>query len=156
MQRNKAIIVLISLLIIFAGCSSNSPLLESAINPDEITSIQFAQAMGNPTYGADSKTITERGEIETLVAAFNGAVVAGEVARDNLGIGFHSTIVFFSGDVIVHQFFFNVNNTEAVLLDSRFHYVEYPGMTPFELYRQSSAEVIVVDEDLIQMVRPTR
>jgi len=137
-----------------AGCSSSTPLLDSPINPDEITRIQFAQAMGNPTYGADSKIITERGEIETLVAAFNGAVVGGEAAWENLGIGFHSTIVFFSGDAIAHQFFFNVNNTEAVLIDSRFHYVEYPGMTPFELYLQSRAEVIVVDEDLVQMVRP--
>jgi hypothetical protein len=129
-------------------------LLDNPINTGDINRIQFVQAMGNPAYGANSKIITEQSEIAGFIGAFNGAVVGDEVRREDVGIGSPSTIILFGGDTIVHQFFFNVNDTDRVFLNSRFYYVKYPDLTPFELYLESSAEVIVVDENLIVMEHP--
>ena len=157
MRKSKIIILLLSVFVflILVGCGSSDLLLDNTINPDEIDKIQFVQAMGNPVYGADSKIITERSEIAWFVHAFNGVVVGDEVRQENIGIGSHATIRFFSEDAIVYQFFFNVNDTGKLFLDSRFYYVEYPDLTPFELYLKSSAEVIVVDENFIEMERPS-
>ncbi|MCL2527035.1 MAG: hypothetical protein FWE42_01355 [Defluviitaleaceae bacterium] len=154
MRKNGMIILLIVVLMVLVGCSSSNTL--SAIDPGDIDKIHFVQAMGNPAYGADSKIITERSEIAAFVAAFNNAVIGDAAVQE---VGFHATILFYSGDEVAYQFFFNVNDTERVLLNSRysrFYYVEYPGLTPFELYLASSAEVIVVDENLIEIERPLR
>jgi len=111
--------------------------------------------MGNPAYGANSKIVTARSEIARFVDAFNGAIVGDEIRLEDMGIGFPSIIIFFSGDTIAYRFGFNVNDTERVFLNSRLYYVEYPDLTPFELYLESSAEVIVVDLDLNEMERPS-
>ena len=153
MRKNIVIILLFCVLMLAAGCSSSNYLLDNNIDPNSIDKIQFVQAMGNPTYGADSRIITERSEIASLVDAFNGAVVGDEIGHD---VSLHSTILFFSGDIVAHQFFFNGNDTERVLLNSRFYSVRYPGLTPFELYLESTAEVIVVDENLVEIERPVR
>jgi len=136
---------------VFVGCSSSNLLLDHNIDPNDIDKIQFVQAMGNPAYGAYSKIITEQSEIARFVDAFNGAVVGDEVMQEP---GFHSTIIFFSQNTIAYQFFFNVNYTEAVFINSGLYLVQYPDLTPFELYLESRAEVIVVDENLVEMERP--
>ena len=154
MRKYGIVILLLGVLLISAGCSSSNSLLDRAIDPADIDKIQFVQAMGNPAYGAYSKIITARNEIAAFVDAINGAVVVDVAIQE---LGFHSTLLFFNGDDVLFQFFFNVNDTERVLHNSaysRFYSVEYPGLTPFELYLASSAEVIVVDEDLVEMERP--
>ena len=154
MRKYKLIAFVFGVLLMLAGCNSSNSLLDSTIDPNDIDRVQFVQAMGNPAYGADSKIITERSEITRFVEAFNGAVVGDEVSQEDLGTGFPYTILFFSGDTIAHQFFFHVNNTEWVFLNSSFYYVEYPNLTPFQLYLMSNARVIVVDENLVEIERP--
>ncbi|MDR2183666.1 MAG: hypothetical protein LBE55_05780 [Clostridiales bacterium] len=144
----------IMLLLMFSGCSTSNALLDDKINLDDIDAIQVVLAMGNPAYGADSKIITDRNEIDAFVRAFNSATIGDEVDPLNVGIGFHSSYYIYSGNSLVHQFRFNVNDTSVIWWNEGWHYIYYDGNTPFELFQISTAPVIVVDENRVEMERP--
>jgi len=155
MRKNKMMILLFSVLFILSGCSSsNVPLLDDKINPDDIDRIQVVLAMGNPDYGADSKIITDRGEIQSMVEAFNYASLGEQATRDDVPPSFNSMYLFFSDDLLIHQFYFNGNYTGLIHLNTTWHFVSYVDRTPFQLYQESIAPVIVVDLDFNEMERP--
>ena len=129
--------------------------MDAGINPDDIDRIQVVLAMGNPAYGANSKIITDRGEIQALVEAFNHATLGDRVDFIDVAIAFHSVYYFFGDDTVMHRFVFNANDTERIRLNDNWYWVYYADKTPFELYLESTAPEIVVDEDLIEMERPS-
>ena len=151
------IVLIISLLItVLVGCSDNSLLKEQLVD-SEIDEVHIVTAMGNPEYGADSKTITSPKEIELLIETFNSAKVGNKVQEDEIGIGETSSYSFLSDDKLISKFEFNVNNSKIIWHNGNYHYVEYDKdlKTPFEIYKNSKAEVVVVDIDGKEMERPS-
>lgn len=145
-------IILIGLLV---SCNNSSKdLLSDKMDADDIEKIQIVLAMGNPLYGADSKIIMDSSEISTLVDTFNNAVLGKKIKDDDLAIGFCSYYYFYNGDTLVNKFIFNSNNTNSVLIKRDYYEVTYPEKTPYELYRSSTADTFVVDENLKEMERP--
>ena len=149
-------ISIVILLFMLSACNAYIELLDDKINPNDIDTIQVVLAMGNPAYGADSKIITDRNEIEAFVHAFNSATIGDVVNPLNLGTGFSSLYYLYSGGSVIHRFVFHVNETGIIRWNSNWHYIYYDGNTPFELYQASTATVIVVDENRVEMERPRR
>ena len=150
MIRKTYIAIIIVILLLLSGCSNNSnALLDEKINPDDIDTIQVVLSMGNPVYGADSKIITDRNEIEAFVRAFNSAELGDTVISEP---GFHSIYYF----LLIHRFIFNHNDTFGILWNSEWRHISYDGKTPFELFRASTASIIVVDENKVEIERPQR
>lgn len=143
-------------MIIFVGCSDKLLLKEQLVYSD-IDRIQIVTAMGNPEYGADSKTITDPEEIKSLIDTFNSAKLGKKVPEDDLGIGMPSKYSFYSDGKVIAKFQFNVNDTNVIWYNGDYHYVEYgKGLkTPYELYKNSTAEIVVVDEKGNEMTRPS-
>ena len=156
MRKIIAVIIILSIVFAFAGCSSSNSLLDNKINPNDIDRIQVMLAMGNPAYGADSKIITDRDEIHAMVDAFNYATIGERVGYMDVGVSFPSIYYFFGNDTLMYQFFFNGNDTRRIWLNNNWYWIYYVDKTPFELYWESPAPVIVVDEDLNEMERPSR
>ena len=143
MRNIMRVVILFSMIFILSGCNSSTPLLDDKINSDDIDTIQIVRAWGNPFYGANSKIITDRNEIESLVHAFNYATI-GSVVRDAF-LGTTSTYSFYSGDTLIYVFSFWGDSTERIWLNTGWHYIYYDDQTPFELYLASSAPEIMVD-----------
>ena len=157
MKRYIIFILIISLLMtIVVGYSDKSLLKEQLVSSD-IDKIQIITAMGNPEYGADSKTITSPDEIKSLIDTFNSAKIGKKVREIDLGIGMTSKYSFYSDDEVIAKFEFNVNDTNVIWYNDNYYYVEYgKGLkTPYELYENSIAEVVVVNENGDEMTRPT-
>ncbi len=156
MNRTVKRLVLLTIAVLLVsvptGCSNK--LLSEPLDAGDIDQIQVVLAMGNPEYGADSKIITNRSEIEGLVNAFNGATIGDRVRDADLGVSDASRYYLYSEGAVVRQFVFNGNDSERIWFSSRWHYINYPDEKPYDLYRASEAEVIVVDEDLNEMERP--
>lgn len=153
MTKMKFLLVLVLVSFMFSGCSSTKMLLDDTSKLDSIDKVQIALAMGNPEYGAESKIITDKDEIKELVDAFNNAIVGEEVKTGEIYITSIASYYFYSDGSLVQRFIFNGNNTEHIFLDSKCYYVKYPDKTPYELYQQSKAEIITVDEELNEMKR---
>jgi hypothetical protein len=155
-KRYIIFILIISLLmIILVGCSDKSLLKEQLVSSD-IDKIQIVTAMGNPEYGADSKTITSPEEIKSLIDTFNSAKIGKKVQENDLGIGIPSQYSFYSDGEVIAKFEFNVNDTNVIWYNGNYYYVEYgKGLkTPYELYQNSTAEIVVVNENGDEMTRP--
>jgi len=146
-------ILLLSVLFVLSGCnSSNPPLLDDKINPDNVDAIQVVMSMGSPDFGADSKIITDRDEIYNMVEIFNHATI-GAQAHD-VPPAMSSFYLFFSGDTLMHHFSFSFNDARLISLNSRWYNIYYLDQTPFQLYLLSTAPTIVVDLYLNEMERP--
>lgn len=152
MKHLVPLTIAILLVLVATGCSRD--LLSEPLDAGEIDQIQVVLAMGNPEYGADSKIITDRGEIEGLVNAFNGATLGDRVQDRDLGVAGASRYYLYSEGSLVREFVFNANDSERIWYNSKWHYISYPDEKPYDLYRASEADVIVVDEDLNEMERP--
>ncbi len=137
-----------------SGCGSSVVTPEGVSNLAEADRVQVVLAMGNPEYGADSKMIEDADELEAMVEAFRGANVGEGVADVDLAVSDVSRYIFLSGDTVLAEFAFNGNDTERIWMRGGFRYIVYPGDSPYNLYRESKAEVFVVDEDLNEMTRP--
>jgi len=154
MRKNKIVFILFFVLLTLSSCRSQAFLLDNHISPDDISQIQVVLAMGNPEYGAESKIITDRNEIENIVNAFNEATIGDEVTDDDFHVAFPSRYYFFIGETIAYQFSFNGNDTERIWIDGNLYWVYYANQSPFELYQESSATQIIVDENLIEIQQP--
>lgn len=154
----KINIILIIFLIIFtiSACSSSKSLLNDKIEARDINKIQIVLAMGNPKYGAESKIITDKNEISQIVDAFNNAVIGKKVKDDNIVISDTSQYYFYMDDTLVHKFSFNGNDSERIWYNSDWYYINYSHKKPYELYKSSLEEIIIVDENLNEMERPAR
>ena len=136
------------------SCTSSPSLVSPPLDPESIDEILVVLAMGNPDYGADSKRITDPDEIRRMVGVFNGATLGRRVRDIDLAVADTSTYYFYRDGERVQTFIFNGNDSERIAHQSRWHWVHYPAAKPFDHYRASEAEVIVVDEDLEEMERP--
>lgn len=147
--------MLLTILIMFTGCSEKQ-LMNEQIESNNINKIQVITAMGNPIYGADSKIIIDTNEIKLFVDTFNSATIGKKVNDDDIGVGSVSYYYFYSNDQLLAGFAFNVNDTNVIWYDNNYCYVNYDEnlKTPFELYQNSNAEVIVVDENGNELERP--
>ncbi len=147
MKKITIIFMFLAMLLVFTGCSDNQ-LIRQKMNSSDINKIQVITAMGNPAHGADSKTITSPEEIERFVDTFNSAEIGNQVADEHLGVGGASYYYFYQNEELLALFTFNVNDTNIIWHNGRYHYVIYGQnqKTPYELYQESDAEVIVVDE----------
>ena len=156
MKKYGNIALILLLITVLVGCSGKSLLKKQLVN-SEIDKVKIVTAMGNPEYGADSKTITSSEEIELLIETFNSAKVGNKVQEDEIGIGGTSSFSFLSDDKLISKFEFNVNNSKIVWHNDNYHYVEYDKdlKTPFEIYENSKAEVVVVDIYGKEMERPS-
>ena len=115
------------------------PLLADSINPDDIDSIHVVLSMGNPAYGAPSKRITVANEIYSFVNVFNNATLGDYADISELATGFSSMYRFYSGDMRVHEFWFNHNRNYLILMGSGWRHISFDGVMPFDLYQASSA-----------------
>ncbi len=156
MTRIVAVFVAVAVfsLVLAGGCTFYKELVGVDLDADTISHIQVVLAMGNPLYGADSKTITDRSEIESLVDALNQASVGKKVGDADLAVSDASRYYLYSQTTLVREFVFNGNDTERVWYRGGWRYVIYPGQNPYQIYRDSAAEVMVVDENLEQIERP--
>lgn len=154
MKKINNIFVIIFIICMVSGCNSHKSLLTNKIDVNVIDKIQIVSAMGNPEYGAESKNITEKNEISLLVDAFNNAVVEDKVKGDDVEVSDVSQYYFYSKNTLIKQFSFNGNDSERIWYNSNWYYVNYTDMSPYELYKSSVAEIIIVDEDLKEMERP--
>ncbi len=131
------------------GCYSEKNLLSETLEVENIERIKVVLAMGNPEYGADSKVITDESEIQEFLNAFNGASIGKRVKKVDEVVSDTSKYFFYGDDgSLLLVFYFNGNDSERIWYNSNWHYVSYPDKKPFELYKDSQAETIVVDEDL--------
>lgn len=146
-MKYGGIVLLIAIFMLW-GCGSAKALLADKINAAEIDRIQIVLSMGNPVYGAASKIITNRKEIQKMVEAFNHATRGKVVKEGDIGIAFPSSYLFSRDGVVRYEFSFNGNDTQRIWLDGQYYSVEYADDTPFELYQASGAEEIIVDKSL--------
>lgn len=155
MNRKRWAVLFVVIAVTIAGCGpAGSPLLTESLDAEEVTGIFVVLAMGNPEYGADSRMIEDPGEIDALVEAFNGASVGERVKDVDLAVADTSRYRVYRGDVLIEEIVFNGNDSERVWHSSGWRYVSYPDETPYDIYRNSEAEIVVVDEDLQPMQRP--
>ena len=160
MSKGKIVFLLLVVILALSGCNSQVSLPDVPINPDDITQIQIVLAMGNPEYGAESKIITDRSEIEGMVNAFNELTVGDQVDVAYVHDVFAAHYYFFTAaidetdEIITYHFSFNGNDTERIWINKNWYWVCYADLTPFELYQASSALEIRVDKNLIEMQQP--
>ena len=149
MKRIILIVVTCFVAAILSGCCSDKNLLTEKLEAQNIETIQVVLAMGNPEYGADSKVIRDESEIQEFVNAFNGASIGKRVKKVDEAVSDASKYFFYGDDEsLLLVFYFNGNDSERIWYNSNWHYISYSGKKPFELYKDSQAESIVVDEDL--------
>jgi len=96
------LVFILFIVLLLSGCRSQASILDNHINPDDVSQIQAVLAMGNPEYGARSKIITDRNEIESIVNAFNEVTIGDEVNDDDFHVALPSRYNFFTGETIAY------------------------------------------------------
>ncbi len=156
MKRIILIVATCFVAAMLSGCCSDKNLLTEKLEAQNIETIQVVLAMGNPEYGADSKIIRDESEIQEFVNAFNGASIGKRVKKLDEAVSDASKYYFYGDDSsLLLVFYFNGNDSERIWYNSNWHYICYSGKKPYEIYKDSQAETIVVDEDLNIMERPS-
>ncbi len=155
MKRIILIVATYFVVAMLSGCCSDKDLLTEKLEAQNIETIQVVLAMGNPEYGADSKIIRDESEIQKFVNAFNGASIGKRVKKVDEAVSDVSKYYFYGDYGLLLVFYFNGNDSERIWYNSNWHYISYSGKKPYEIYKDSQAETIVVDEDLNIMERPS-
>ncbi|GEM_PF-2988626 len=158
-MKNHSIVMLLLLLliIVMTGCSKkDKALIETHLISSEIDKVVVVTSMGNPKYGADSKTIMNSEEIEQFVETFNSAKIGKRVKDADVGVAMPSHYYFYSKGEVISKFTFNGDNSHIIWFNDSYHYVEYDDKVkrPYELYQDSTAQIEVVDEKGNRMKRP--
>ncbi len=137
----KLLLSLVLIIAILTAACTSTPTNIADFKEDEIEKIVITLAMGNPDYGASSKTIMDADEIGEFVQLFNSAQLGEPVSEDDLAIGSVSTYAFYDDEKLLKTFAFNVNDTGVLFWASEPHTVIYPegAKAPFELYEDSAA-----------------
>ena len=95
--------------------------------------------------------IIDKDEIKRFVDTFNSATISDKVESDNIAISGSSTYYFYSKDALVKRFSFNGNDSERIWYNSSWYHISYPDKKPYELYKSSSAQIIIVDRNLNEL-----
>ena len=143
MKKIRLILILLICVALLAGCAKPKVLKDNLKGVDRL---QVVLAMGNPAYGTESKIITDADEITTFVETLRSATIVGKVAEDDVAVGDASKYIFAGGNETLYQATFNVNDSTRVWHDGCWHHVTYTDKTLYELYKESEAKVIRVDE----------
>ncbi|MGN0135113.1 hypothetical protein [Anaerotignum sp.] len=154
-MKKKLLFCMLLCLLCLAGCGKKE-LLKEKLDANAIDKVVVTLAMGNPAYGADCKIITDKGEIEKLVAVFNGAVVEEKLDPGEEWVASSGSYTFFSGGEQILKLNTNGNDPEHIWINDGFYEIDYPDRMydPYQQYCFSSAQTIVVDEDGKEMARP--
>ena len=147
-NRKYTFFTIFFLVCIIIGCSASKPLLLNKIDTKHIDKIQIVMAMGNPKYGAESRIISNQNEIRLLVGAFNNAIIGKKVKDNDIAISDTSKYIFYHDNNIVQQFFFNGNDSERIWHNSDWYFIKYTDMSPYNIYKDSVENVIIVDKNL--------
>lgn len=152
MKTKMVAICLVILLVMLAGCDSSKQLLEGVIDESEVDEVQFVMAMGNPEYGAESRIITDKDEVIQWLDCLNHGKIGDKVPQDDIGIGENYKLYIRNDghDIYVFQF----KGPGVIWYKSDWYYIDYDGLNPFELYRDSVAMMTVVDDKLKPVKRP--
>lgn len=155
MKRYLLCSISMLLLLIFSACSGGAKQETLLTNIDKI---QIITSMGHPAYGADSKIITDSNEIQAFIDTFNSAKIGDKVQDEDVGIGVASIYRLFSKGEIVAEYSFNGNDSNVIWKVDGYYHIEYDeGLKkPFELYKTSTAPIVVVDEKGNEIQRPTK
>ena len=148
MRKIISIILIIVCTLSISACTTKTrPLADLDYN--SINKVQVISAMGNPAYGADSKIIVAKQEVENFIITFNSGIVGEKIGDDDILIGFTSKYIFYNDNNEVAQFYFNANNTKVVALENVYYDVKYGKDidSPYKLYKNSKSSEIVVDID---------
>ncbi len=143
MKKIIGLIFVIFMTLTLVGCEKKDNI--ASLNVEDIEKIVVTLAMGNPDYGADSKTITDKMEIQQMVELFNSAELGQVVAEDDLEVATTSTYAFYDDEKCLRTFEFNGNNSEILFWENEAREVIYEKKTPYTLYNESVAEVVLVD-----------
>ena len=148
MKRVFALVIIIICIIAFNGCKKQDnslKLLNENIDIDSINKVQIALSMGNPKYGARTKTFTMKDEIAKLIEVFNTAIIKGEVEEEDVVDADISNYLFYSNDNVVCRINFNGNDSTRVWISSKLYHVEYTDTTPFQIYNESEINEVITD-----------
>lgn len=139
-------------LLCLSGCGKRE-LLQEKLDGSNIDRAVITLAMGNPAYGAESKTITEETELQLLLDAFNGAIIGEKIAEEDIWVAGSGSYLFFSGEEQVLRLNVNSNDDKRIWINDAFYEIEYPEgqPTPYEIFSASQAEMILVDAEGIPM-----
>lgn len=139
-------------LLCLSGCGKQE-LLQEKLDGSNIDRAVITLAMGNPAYGAESKTITEEKELQLLLDAFNGAIIGEKIAEEDTWVAGSGSYLFFSGEEQVLRLNVNANDDKRIWINDAFYEIEYPEgqPTPYEIFSASQAEMILVDAEGIPM-----
>lgn len=142
-------------MICLSGCGKRE-LLKEKLDAAKIDKVVVTMAMGNPAYGADAKVITDPKEVQDFVFLFNNAEVDEKIDKEDEWVALSGSYTFFSGEEQVAKFNVNANDPERIWINDAFYEIEYPDdmLDPYGLYSYSDAEIIVVDENGQEMIRP--
>ena len=155
MKKLFSLIFVLIMVMGLVGCQDDMSSL-SKFESNDVDKIVVTLAMGNPEYGADSKTITDSNEINEFIEVFNNGHLGGTISDDDIGVGGASTYSFYKDDEVIQTFSFNVNDTKIVWHDDKWRDVVYleNSLLPYDLYEQSTSEIVIVDVDGNEMERP--
>ncbi|MEG1448958.1 MAG: hypothetical protein RSC41_06465, partial [Oscillospiraceae bacterium] len=129
------------------GCGSEKPLLDERLDTGKIDEIKIVLAMGNPEYGAESKIITDKEEIQELTEIFSDAVLGDKVDDGDVAVCDTSNYCFYSQGNLINKIIFNGNDTLRAFKDGKIYYVSYgENIAPYEAYKKSDADVEIVYE----------
>ena len=152
----KKIVVLgLLCLLCLTGCGKKE-LLKEKLDAAKIDKVVVTMAMGNPSYGAECKVITDAETVQDFVFLFNNAEVDEKIDSGEEWVADSGSYVFFSGEEQVAKFNVNGNDPERIWINDAFYEIEYPEdmFDPYGLYSFSDAEIIIVDENGQEMERP--
>lgn len=154
MKKNLLICGFLCMLCL-SGCGKRE-LLKEKLDVSQIDKVVVTMAMGNPAYGAECKVITNPKEVQDFVFLFNNAEVDEKIDTGEEWVALSGSYTFFSGEEQVAKFNVNANDSERIWINDAFYEIEYPDdmLDPCGLYSYSDAEIIVVDENGQEMIRP--
>lgn len=154
MKKNLLICGFLCMLCL-SGCGKRE-LLKEKLDASQIDKVVVTMAMGNPAYGAECKVITNPKEVQDFVFLFNNAEVDEKIDTGEEWVALSGSYTFFSGEEQVAKFNVNANDSERIWINDAFYEIEYPDdmLDPYGLYSYSDAEIIVVDENGQEMIRP--
>lgn len=151
MRNIRMVCVVVLMIFILTGCNKSKDLVASKMVASEVDKIQVVLAMGNPEYGAKSKVINDKDEINKLVKSFNSATIDKKVNEDDVVIAGTSKYYFYNKEELINEFMFNGNDSKRIWYNSGWHYIKYDDNVPYEIYKSSKAKIVIVDEKLNKM-----
>lgn len=111
--------------------------------PDGVDKIIVVLSMGNPKYGAESKTITNHEDIDLFVKSLNHAKLGKKAQPSDVMPSYY---YFYSNDILIAEFSFNGNDSDVIFINENYYHVIYSEnmSRPYELYQHADAETVTI------------